>query len=389
MKNAASRRSRTTAATDGSFPRVLHLVPALFDRDEGTLGGAERYVFELASHMAAAGVPTTLLACGPRERDEIRADLGGLRIRVLSGAWRVRGQRQNPFSPRLLPELLRADVIHCHQTHVLASSLAALAGRLTRKRVFTTDLGGGGWDISGYVSTDRWYHGHLHISEYSRRVSGHAESPCGHVILGGVDGEKFSPAPEDPAISDNAPALFVGRLFPHKGVDDLIAATVPAGPPLEIIGRPYDAAHFELLKRLAAGRPVTFRTECSDDELIAAYRRALCIVLPSVYRPSCGSGSESLVPELLGQTLLEGMACARPAICTRVASMPEIVVDVETGFIVPPNDPAALQEKIRWLRDHPDQAKAMGAAGRRRALTEFSWPAVVARCLAIYRGEKS
>ena len=53
--------------------------------------------------------------------------------------------------------------------------------------MFVTDLGGGGFDVSAYVSTDRWFHGHLHISEYSRKVAGHERNPRARVILGGVD----------------------------------------------------------------------------------------------------------------------------------------------------------------------------------------------------------
>ena len=127
-------------------------------------------------------------------------------------------------------------MVHCHQQHVLASSVAALACRLSRRRVFVTDLGGGGWDLSAYVSTDHWYHGHLHISAYSRRIFGHEDSASARVILGGVDVEKFSP---DPALSCDGTVLFVGRLMPHKGVNDLIDA-MPADMPLELFGRPYD-----------------------------------------------------------------------------------------------------------------------------------------------------
>lgn len=368
--------------------KVLHLVPALFDAADGTLGGAERYVFELARHMATR-VPTTLLSFGERAREERTPE--GLRVRVLSRPWRVRGQRHNPLAWGVLPETLRADVVHCHQTHVVASSLAAAIGRLTGRRVFTTDLGGGGWDVSAYVSTDRWFHGHLHLSDYSRRVSGHEGFSRAHVILGGVDGEKFSPAvhpPLSPPIAD-APVLFVGRLFPHKGLDDLIAAVPRAGeePPdlrLEVIGRPGGEEYFRYLTGLAAGRPVTFRTECTDADLVAALRGCLGLVLPSVYRTS-RDGAESRVPELLGQTLLEAMACARPVVCTAVASMPEIVVDGETGFVVPPNDPVALRTRLRWLRAHPGEASALGVAGRRRVLEHFSWRAVVERCLRLYQ----
>ena len=370
-----------------SPPRVLHLVPAPFDAADGTLGGAERYVDQLARHMAVGGTPTTLLSFGERAREETTAE--GLRVRVLPRPWRVRGQRHNPLAWGLVPEVGRHDVIHCHQTHVLASSLAAALGRLTGKRVFTTDLGGGGWDVSAYVNTDRWYHGHLHISEYSRRVAGHEHFARAHVILGGVDGQKFAPAdPLQRPMSPDAPVLYVGRLFPHKGVDDLIRAIPPTAERaprlrLDVIGRPGDEECFGYLRALAAGRPVRFRPDCSDAELAAALRTCLCLVLPSVYRTS-RDGAESRVPELLGQTLLEAMAGARPTVCTDVASLPEIVVDGQTGFIVPPNDPAALGEKLAWLRDHPAEADAMGTAGRRRALAHFSWPAVVTRCLELY-----
>jgi len=105
-------------------------------------------------------------------------------------------------------------------------------------------------------------------------------------------------------------------------------------------------------------------------------------VFPSVYRNMYGD--ETKVPELLGQTLLEGMACGTPAICTDVASMPEIVEDGRSGFIVPPNDPSAICRKLTWLRDHPAETAEMGVAARQRVLGKFTWPAVVQRCLEIY-----
>ncbi|MBA3240683.1 MAG: glycosyltransferase family 4 protein, partial [Acidobacteria bacterium] len=260
-----------------------------------------------------------------------------------------------------------------------ASSLSALACRLSGRRVFVTDLGGGGWDISAYVSTKNWYHAHLHISEYSRRVNGHDGDRRAHVILGGVDASKFSPDGAHPR--DATKVLFVGRLLPHKGVDDLLKA-LPQGMSLEIIGQPYGVEYVRDLKSLAEGKCVTFRHDCDDDGLVRAYRGALCVVLPSVYRDMYGG--ETPVPELLGQTLLEGMACGAPAVCTRVASMPEVVEDGVSGFVVPPNDPAALGEKLNWLREHPREAAEMGRAARRRVLEKFTWPQVVRRCLEVY-----
>jgi glycosyltransferase involved in cell wall biosynthesis len=352
---------------------VLHIAPSLFAND-GIIGGGERYALELARHMADQ-TPTKLVTFADRGRTE---HVGDLEVRVIGQPWYVRGQRSNPVSLAVIAEVLKADVIHCHQQHIVASSLAALVSRLSGRRVFVSDLGGGGWDISAYLSTDNWYHGHLHISEYSRHCLGHEDSPKAQVILGGVDVEKFSP---DDSVKREPTVLFVGRILPHKGINYLIEA-LPEGVGLEIIGLPYERRFLDDLHRLAAGKRVTFRHDCSDDDLIETYRRALCVVLPSVYRTMYGD--ETLVPELLGQTLLEGMACGAPVLCTAVASMLEIVEEGVNGFLVPPNDSSTLGLRIRWLAQHPVEAAAIGRAGRRRVLEHFTWPQVVRRCLDAY-----
>ena len=353
--------------------RVAHIVPAAFGPG-GVVGGAERYALGLARAMSTR-VPVTLVTFADQDRHERD---GALEIKVIGRPWYLGGQRTNPVSVKLVAALRDATVVHCHQQHILASSLAALYSRVRGRRVFVTDLGGGGWDISGYVSTDRWYHGHLHISEYSRQVFGHAANPRARVILGGVDTTSFAP---DPAVSRSGEVVFVGRLLPHKGIDYLIEA-LPEDLPLRVIGAPGDARYAEDLCRLAAGKHVRFEPTVSDNELRRAYRSALCIVLPSVYRTMYGQ--ETRVPELLGQTLLEGMACGTPALATTVASMPEVVVDGVTGFLVPPNDPAALREKLEWFRRHPVEGARIGAAARARVLERFTWGPVVDRCLAAY-----
>jgi glycosyltransferase involved in cell wall biosynthesis len=354
--------------------RVLHIVPTLFDEKEGILGGAERYVWELARNMSG-WTDTTLLSFGPRDRDE---RVGSLRVRVLGNAWRVRGSQFNPFSFRVLPELLRADVVHCHQQHVLVSSVSALVSRLTGRKVFATELGGGGWDISGYVSTDRWFHGHLHISEFSKRVFGHADLARARVIFSGVDTDKFSP---EPAVARTGGILFVGRLLPHKGVDRVLEA-LPTDLPMDVVGQPYAPEYMKVLRQLAVGKKVTFHHDFDDVRLLDMYRRARCIVLPSLYKDRYGN--ETNIPELMGQTLLEGMSCGVPAICTDVAAMPESVVDGVTGFVVPPEDMAAMRRALVELYQNDARATTMGMAARRRMVEHFGWPAVVQRCLEAY-----
>ena len=279
--------------------RVVHLTPALFGHD-GAFGGAERYSYELARHMARVAA-TTLVSFADRPGRRTTSD--GLQVWSLGPAWYVRGQRFNPLHPDLLRAIAAADVIHCHQTHTLAAEIAALAARVTGRRVFTSDLGGGGWGFSSRVNTDRWFQGHLHISRYSRMVAGHEGRAEAQVIYGGVDTALFAP---DPSVPKEPLVAFVGRLLPHKGVNDLVQA-LPEGLTLELIGRPYHNRFQVDLRRLAAGKRVIFRQDCGDDDIVRAYQRALCVVLPSVYRDLYGK--ESRVPELLGQTLLEGMAC--------------------------------------------------------------------------------
>lgn len=76
-----------------------------------------------------------------------------------------------------------------------------------------------------------------------------------------------------------------------------LIAALPPGIPLDIIGPRSDEAHLAALQRQARNKTVRFRHDCDDQVLIDAYRRALCVVLPSVYRAP--GGRETLVPELL------------------------------------------------------------------------------------------
>lgn len=368
---------RAERSQDGGMirkPHIVHIAPALFG-EAGVFGGAERYTFELARHMAKSA-RTSLVSFGDVPRQFTTPE--GLRVKVLAPAWKVRGQNFNRIHRGIASGVLSADIVHCHQPHTLAAELAAILARATSRRVFATDLGGGGWGFSGFMRTDSWFDGHLHLSAYSERIAGHAGRKGSEVIFGGVDAQLFSP---DPDTLKEPLVVFVGRLLSHKGIDDLIAA-LPEGLTLEVIGRPYDQHYQASLHQLAESKRVIFRHDCDDAEIVRAYRRAMCVVLPSVYRDMYGH--QTAVPELLGQTLLEGMACGTPAICTDVASMPELVDQGRTGFVVPPNDRPTLRARLEFLRDNPSERCKMGQAGREHVVEKFNWPSVVSTCLAAY-----
>jgi glycosyltransferase involved in cell wall biosynthesis len=75
--------------------------------------------------------------------------------------------------------------------------------------------------------------------------------------------------------------------------------------------------------------------------------------------------------ECFPMALLEAMACARPAVCTAVGGIPEMINDGETGYLVPPKDPAQLAARLVRLLSDPQTARRMGRAGRHRVEAEF------------------
>jgi D-inositol-3-phosphate glycosyltransferase len=88
--------------------------------------------------------------------------------------------------------------------------------------------------------------------------------------------------------------------------------------------------------------------------------------------------------EAFGLTPLESMACGRPVIGSAVGGIVYSVVDGETGFLVPPQCPELLAERLYYLLQHPEQREAMGQAARQRVLSEFTWPLVAARTVQVY-----
>ena len=121
-------------------------------------------------------------------------------------------------------------------------------------------------------------------------------------------------------------------------------------------------------------------------DVVALLSNATVFACPSIYEP-------------LGIVNLEAMACETAVVATATGGIPEVVVDGQTGRLVPieqatdgtgtPLDPeqyvadfaAALTEVV----SDPDRAAAMGRAGRQRAIDAFSWGAIAQQTLAIYR----
>src|SRR5262249_41091338 len=95
-------------------------------------------------------------------------------------------------------------------------------------------------------------------------------------------------------------------------------------------------------------------------------------------------GVLSTFTEGISNSIMEYMALRKPVVATDGGGTRELVVDGETGFLVPPGNPDALAAKIEYLLDHPDIAKGMGEAGEVRLRREFSITRMVERTAKLY-----
>ena len=352
------------------------MAPSAFGRD-GLYGGGERYPLELARALADE-VDCELVTFG-RRPSRWEAD-GGLRVRVLRPLTWLHGHPAQPVAPLLPAALARAEVVHAHHFRSLPTRMSAVTARLLGAGTAVTDHGllGRTWGGLVHGLFDRF----LTVSQFSAQVLG-APSARTQVIYGGADTRRFAPAPG----TGRDGVLFVGRLTPHKGIDRLLRA-LPVGAALRIAGsgghdpRPPERDYPALLRRLAQGRDVEFLGPVPDAALPGLYRGATVLALPSVDR-TC-YGRDVPVSELLGLVALEAMASGTPVVASRIGGLAEVVVDGETGFLVPPGDTEALGDRLARLVSDRHLAARLGANARDLVVEKFTWRACAERCLAAY-----
>jgi glycosyltransferase involved in cell wall biosynthesis len=143
---------------------------------------------------------------------------------------------------------------------------------------------------------------------------------------------------------------------------------------LTVIGTPGSETDTNArITRLGLERAVRFTGYVPAQEIARYYAESSLAVVPSLY-------------EGFGFPAGEAMACEVPVVSTSGGALPEVVGENGTaGVLVPPRDSLALARTIGELLDNPERRRAMGAAGRTRVLTQFTWRRAAERTVEVYR----
>ncbi|MCE9518180.1 MAG: glycosyltransferase family 4 protein [Verrucomicrobia bacterium] len=187
-----------------------------------------------------------------------------------------------------------------------------------------------------------------------------------HYVGRGVDLERYRPADSAP---DKFRAVFVGAVIRRKGVHHLLAAwkkLALKNAELVLVGTVHDEIKSSLDELATANVRLAGFSSSVQDEL----RRASVFVLPS----EC---------EGFAKVTIEAAACGLPLIATRESG--DAIVDGETGWLIPPNDPEAIVEALRQAEAQPDELRARGMRARERVERLFTWDHYRGRILQGYK----
>jgi len=220
-----------------------------------------------------------------------------------------------------------------------------------------------------------------------------------HVVKNGIDTEEFKPDPGTDVVTglgidlDKPSVVFVGRITRQKGLIHLVRAAEKFDPDTQVVllaGAPVTPEIAQQIGDAFAHLQSTHGNVLWIEEMLprAQVRQVLShatvFACPSVYEP-------------LGIVNLEAMACETAVVASAVGGIPEVVVDGETGYLVPydpakADDPAAVAAfeedfaaKVNALTSDPEKASAFGLAGRQRCIEEFDWSKIAAETVDVYR----
>ena len=333
---------------------------------------------------------------------------------------------QKPHLKRLMDTIYRnimmagslegVDVIHCHTwyTALAGCLLKQLLGKpliltthsLEPHRPWKAEQLGAGYQVSTWLEKTAYQNADGVIA-VSRSMREDVHELYGvpldrvRVIYNGIDVNRYQPVFNQDVLQryeidgDRPYILFVGRITHQKGIIHLLKAAAyfpgevqlvlcATDPDTPEIGQEMTARVRELVDR---GRRVIWISQfVPAADIVPLYSQAALFVCPSIYEP-------------FGIINLEAMACGVPVVGSAVGGIPEVVVDQETGILVPmtrehPEDhdieaaeafARRLAEAVNYLLANPAISKAMGLKARRRVQEKFSWHQIARQTVEFYR----
>ncbi|MBV8479330.1 MAG: glycosyltransferase family 4 protein [Actinobacteria bacterium] len=333
------------------------------------IGGSERHLLTLLPALAARGLDPVFVGL-----DDPAWDPRDFYDALPVPAVRLKAPRD--VDPILLARLvrgLRADAVHTHLVH--ADLYGGLAARLRGTTLVSTKHNDDPFRTGSFRFVERGLarltDRVVTISDSLRRFTiDRVGVPAAKVetIHYGLDEPPpaWGSNPPDRVPNDARVILSVSRLTQQKGIDIAIRAlaSLPKDTMLVVLGEgPKRDALQSLARDLGVESRVFLLGRVPD---VAAWmQRASVYVQPSRW-------------EGFGLAVLEAMVCGLPVVATNVSSLPELVVDGETGLLVPPGDAAALSAAIERV------GPGFGAAGRARAHETFSVGRMADRTAALY-----
>ena len=382
-------------------------------------GGAGVHV-EYLSRELAKKIEVEVHCWGDQHADE-----GNLHVRGAE-PWALIGQStQEKFKTALetltlniaqMTSIAKIDIVHTHTWYVsmagfLAKKLFNIPFVLTTHsleplRAWKAEQLGSGYAMSSWMERTAILDADAVIAvskgtkEDILRAYPEVSPEKIHVIYNGIDLKEYQQTEATSALTKYGvdPALpyvlFVGRITRQKGVTHLVEAIqyLPAGTQVVLCAGAPDTPEIaaEMRDKVEAARQlnpqvVWIEKMVTKPEAIQLYSNAAVFCCPSVYEP-------------FGIINLEAMACRAPVVASATGGILEVVVDGETGYLVPfEQDPVTsfplhpekfardLAEKISTLLADPEKAKSFGEAGRKRVEKTFAWTAIADQTIELYQ----
>jgi glycosyltransferase involved in cell wall biosynthesis len=187
--------------------------------------------------------------------------------------------------------------------------------------------------------------------------------------------------------SDVPILLSVCRLVPRKGIDNVIRALgllvrrLGVPPKLLIVGGNSDVADPELTPEIGRLRTIAAEEGVADRVIFTGRRSRELLKL---YYSAADVFVTTPWYEAFGMTSIEAMACGTPVVCSRVGGLKYSVLDQRSGFLVPPDDPVALAERINDVCGAPRLAERFASTAVRRAYALYRWERVAHALGGVY-----